>query len=139
MGFELVVAAKHDPVEGRASGRTSRPSASCTTITLNGTFDRSAVQTVLDTVADLFGSGTESILISAEDLRVDDTVSLQVLADGLMSLRSEGGQVQVCARDAALHKQMSQIATSRDWLIDPTADVGGARRALHLDRPAGDH
>jgi len=137
MGFELVVAAKRDPVGG-TSEPTSRPLAACTTITLNGTFDRPAVETVLAAASDLFGNGTASILIFMEDVSVADTVCLRLFADGLMSLRSKGSQVQVCAGDAALHQQMSQIPTSRDWLIGPTADAGVARRALHFEGPAAD-
>ncbi len=137
MGFELSIAAKRDPLEGRNIGEPmSRPRYAA--ITLNGVFDDDALQAVMRTVSELFGDGAGSILIDMNDVRADDAACLGRFASGLMTFRSDGCHVQVVVRYAALHAEMAQIENSRDWLItSPDANVEEARHAVHLDGPPG--
>ncbi len=137
MGFDLNIAVKRDALTEH-SDRSLPALTSCTVITLNGTFDGAAADTVLATASDLFGKGTDSILIVMEDVSVRDPDCLHMFATGLMALRSRGIDVQVCAHGDALHAQMHEITTSRDWLLGE-ANVGGGRRALHLDGPESNH
>ena len=136
MGFELNVSVRRDPRERHLTVAAAK--ASCTEITLNGTFDNSAANAILERVKLLSGNGADSIIIVMEDVIATDAVCLQTFAANLMSLRSAEAHVQVFVRDAALRSDLASIATSRDWLLDSNAVIGSGRRALHFDRPQDD-
>ena len=73
-----------------------------------------------------------------QDLQTDDAASLDAFAAELMTLRSAGRHVQVRVWEATLHATLAKLAGSRDWLLALTdADVGGARRSIHVDRADG--
>ena len=102
---------------------------------MNGTFDDSSSEAVLQAVKTIFDEGAESIVIIMDNVRPGCATCLQAFAAGLMSLRHLGAHVQVDVREKALHTELSRITTSRDWLLTfAERSVNGPRRALHFDR-----
>jgi anti-anti-sigma regulatory factor len=137
MSFELDIAAKRDPLDGRKTGDRMSTAGPYTALTLNGIFDERASQRILRAVTDIFDMGADSVLIDMEDVSAHDDACLQNFAAALMSLRGSGRHVQVVARQSAFHAALAQAPDSRDWLRNfADGNVGEARLAIHLDGPA---
>jgi anti-anti-sigma regulatory factor len=136
MSFELNIAVRRDPLEGRERDEPWAKPGVYTAITLNGIFDAEASQVLLRTVAGVCGEGADSILIDMEDVSAPDQGCLDHFAAGLMSLRSGGRHVQVNVHQSTFHARMSKTANSRDWLLTfSKADALGSRHAIHVDSP----
>ncbi len=137
MSFERYIAAKRDPVEVRdAAARSVQPAPPSATLVLNGTFDDRAADNVLSQLEDLLASGTGSIVIDMQDVRIADFERLRRFAEDIMALRTDAADVQIAIRDVGLHEMMRALPSARDWLLSkPDAEPEGGRRSLHLDRP----
>ena len=138
MSFELTIASKREPASESVSGATQPAAPSYVAIALSGTFDEEASHAVLSTVDELDAPTSESVIVNMTNVVANDPVCIETFALGLMSLRSEGRQVQVAAPDAALHEMMAKAPSARDWLMSrEVAEPSGPRRALHLDGTEG--
>ncbi len=140
MAFELRIAVKRDPTEARSEPAPpsvgTRPP--CVSLVVNGVLDEPGCNELMFRVRRSFERGADTVIIELENIALPDVMCLRRFADSVMAERSAGRQLQVIAREAAVHARCSFIADSRDWLIaDPNADVSSGRRAIHLDNGPG--
>ncbi len=142
MAFDLRIAVKRDPTEARSTaepvGSSVKAPWACVSLVVNGMLDESGCNELMFKVRRSFQKGAASVIVDMQNVALPNVACLQRLADSIMAERSAGHQVQVVARDAALHARCCSIADARDWLIaDPNTDVAHGRRAIHLDTGHG--
>ena len=137
MPYELTVAAKADPHD--KPGRVPRRIPVLSTLALSGTLDEHASEAILVAVTKATIEGADSIVVEFGDVHADDTRVLEAFVADIMSLRERGTEVQIFAREDALHDRMFAMPNSRDWLLWRASDGSALpRKSLHVDGPSGE-
>ncbi len=132
MGFDLHIAVAPSPTP--STPRSGAGAVAIVSIEVNGTFTQAGRVALARAVARSFHGGAETVFVELQEVVVREPVALAGFADDLMAERSAGRQVQVVARDEALHAACAAIAHSEDWLIASTAaDLSVGRRSVHVE------
>ncbi len=139
MGFELTIAAKRDPTEGREPVR-ERGAAPAKTLTFDasGAFSQENAAALAQAVDDAICSEFSAYTVCLQSVDNVDNEALITFAQWIRGRRDDGVDLRLCAAEPHLHHLLEDVGEAGDALMplaQATNTTPRRRVETHLDAP----
>ncbi len=140
MAFELVIAAKRDPVETAealqrvAPMRTPLP-LPIATIDINGAFCEESASELAHSIENVLHKPADTVIVRFQEIMCEDQLSLMNFARWIEGLRRNGHDIRVAVGEPHVHALLADNAISPDAVMHPTeADTVAGRCVIEAHR-----
>ncbi len=139
MGFELKIAAKHDPPKGREPvSEHGRSTAKALTFHASGAFSHENGAVLAEAIDDAISPEFCAYIVCLEAVNDIDESALLTFAQWIRGRRDEGLDLRLCALEPHVHHLLEDVGEAGDALM-PLAratDTTPRRKVdTHLDEP----
>lgn len=130
MGFELAIAAKRDPTEGRepVHDRGGAPATATLTFNANGAFAQEDGATLAQAIDSAISPEFDAYIVCLQAVDNIDNDALLTFAQWIRGRRDEGVDLRLCALEPHVHHLLEEVGEAGDALMPLVEAINKAPR-----------